>query len=89
MVDLIRPQGIATNFTHLFVTDATGRIQIWDIDGTFVKSFGGLGSTNGLFNQPRGIATNGTHLYISDQNNNRVQIFDNMGNYVSSVWRFR
>ena len=48
-----------------------------------VLSFGSGGSGNGEFNIPVGIVTNFTHLFIVDAVNSRIQIFDDMGNYVS------
>ena len=85
------PSGIATNSTHIFVADsANHRIQIFNVNGTYVSTiggtgpgFGGYGTANGEFEQPQGITTTATHIFVADTNNNRIQIFDINGTYVS------
>ena len=48
------------------------------------RGIGILGSGDGQFYHPRAIAVNSTgHIYVADSNNNRVQIFDENGNYIS------
>ncbi len=48
------------------------------------RNIGILGSGDGQFYHPRAIAVNSTgHIYVADSNNNRVQIFDENGNYIS------
>ncbi len=48
------------------------------------RGIGILGSGDGQFYYPRAIAVNSTgHIYVADSNNNRIQIFDLAGNYVS------
>ena len=85
------PRGIATNSTHIFVADsANHRIQIFNVNGTYVSTiggtgpgFGGYGTANGEFERPQGITTTATHIFVADTNNNRIQIFDINGTYVS------
>ena len=49
-----------------------------------VLSFGsGIGSADGEFSSPLEIIANGTHLFVVDTGNHRVQIFDNVGNFVA------
>ncbi|MHA2250644.1 MAG: NHL repeat-containing protein [Candidatus Kariarchaeaceae archaeon] len=76
-------QGIAANETHILVTESDGRIQIFDIEGSYISHFGSLndGSGDGEFHWPRGIAVDGTHIYVVDHGNSRVQIFDLSGQY--------
>ncbi len=46
--------------------------------------FGASGSSNGDFTNPQAIAINETgYVYVLDSGNDRVQIFDPMGNYIS------
>ena len=52
------------------------RVQIFDINGTYISQFGETGAADGQFNEPQRITTNGTHLFVVDTSNNRVQIFD-------------
>ena len=66
------PRDITANSTHLFVSDSLNhRVQIFDIDGNHVKTFGSSGDGNGKFNQPRGSAANSTHIFIVDLFNHR------------------
>ena len=48
------------------------------------RGIGILGSGDGQFNYPRAIAVNADgNIFVADSNNNRVQIFDKDGNYIS------
>ena len=86
------PTGITTSAAHIFVSDKFNhRIQIFDHSGNFVNQIGGngtgsggRGSGNGELTSPTYIVTNSTHLYIVDTGNNRIQIFDNNGTFVSN-----
>ena len=80
-----RPRAITTNNTHLYIADTeNNRIQIFDINGSYITKFGSFGGGDRNFKFPNGITTNGTHLYIADTDNHRVQIFDINGNFVKS-----
>jgi len=56
------------------------------VDGVcFLRVWGGFGTGGGDFINPIGIAAgNGNRLYVAETGNNRVQIFDADGNYVSA-----
>ena len=83
------PAGISINSTHIFIADrGNHRVQIWDNNGIAISEFGSgsdpRGSTaDGEFTSPSAIITNDTHLFVVDQDNHRVQIFDDSGNYVA------
>ena len=49
----------------------------------FAGSFGGFGSGNGQFHGAWGIAINDAldNLYIAETVNDRIQVFDSVGNY--------
>jgi DNA-binding beta-propeller fold protein YncE len=52
-------------------------------DGQFVKWWGGKGSGPGQFNVPHTIAIDGKGLlYVGDRSNNRVQVFDQSGQFI-------
>lgn len=85
-VTFMSPEGIAVDgYTkYVYVTDANNRVikfknklvdRIWD--GTHGA---------GKFSHPSGIALSpsGWDVYVIDTGNNRVQVFDNNGNYVNS-----
>ena len=50
-----------------------------------IGTFNRIGTGDGQFNYPRAIAVSNVtdHIYVADFNNNRVQIFDEDGNYIS------
>ena len=54
-----------------------------------VLSFGKEGSSVGMFNYPWGVAVNARdEIAVTDQENHRVQIFNNDGNYLTSFGRY-
>lgn len=76
--NLNKPKSISTfSNTIVYVADTdNNQIQVFKSDGTFVTTWGSLGSGNGQFNHPQGIAvdSNGS-VYVADTNNHRVQKF--------------
>jgi sugar lactone lactonase YvrE len=51
-------------------------------DGKLIKSWGKLGTGPGEFDQPHSLAFDSKGLlYIADRNNNRIQVFDQDGNF--------
>ncbi|XP_019633706.1 PREDICTED: tripartite motif-containing protein 2-like [Branchiostoma belcheri] len=46
-----------------------------------VLKFGQKGSQQGQFDTPIGVAVSGDRLYVADYENNRVQVFDLVGNF--------
>ena len=58
-------------------------------DGKFIKEWGKLGTGPGEFDQPHALAFDSKgRLFVGDRNNNRVQIFDQDGNYISELRQF-
>ncbi len=71
-----------TGITSSDILTSSGTIQ--NLITPFYGSFGSGGSGDGQFDAPEDIAINGTgHIFVVDSFNNRVQIFDNEGVYVS------
>ena len=70
---------------EIVVTDfGNRRIQVFSSDGTYLRSFGTKGDTQGEFNYPAGIALdNNGHIVVVDSNNHRVQIFNEQGEFLS------
>lgn len=84
---LLRPTGIAINKNEkrLYVTDTIAhRIDIFDLQGKALGSFGRQGGADGEFNYPTHIAVDAAgDLYVMDTLNFRVQIFDKTGKFLS------
>jgi len=64
------PLGIAVVSDQVFVTDAANhKVNVWNVNGTFIRSIGSQGSQNGQFYAPTGIAVmNSTTIIVGDIN---------------------
>ena len=62
---------------YIFVADSgNNRIQIFNPDGTFLRSFGRWGAGSGEFKGLEGIAVNANgNILVADRENHRVQMF--------------
>jgi len=73
-------------------SDAEGtpdRVLKFDRNGTFLKSWGRLGKGPGEFIQPHALAFDSKgRLFVGDRSNNRIQIFDQDGNYIGEWTQF-
>jgi len=71
----------------LWVVDQLNfRIQAFDRQGNFLRSFGQLGSTPGSFARPKGISVDSEgHVYVSDAAFNNLQVFDTEGRLLLTV----
>ena len=75
----------------IFVTDkGNNRVHKWgpgaplESPPTFLSAFGTAGSGAGQLNGPRGVASDGKgHVWIVDRANNRVEQFNESGEYLS------
>lgn len=77
--DVYRPVSVAVADRKLLVTDiAAHRIDVFDTDsGSWLTSFGGVGTGPGSFYFPMGVcALHNGRLAVSDMMNARVQLFD-------------
>lgn len=75
-----------TSAGFIYVTDA-GTDEIYKLDtlGNVLKSAGGYGWDEGLFDNPSDIFASPLSVYVCDKNNNRVERFDKDLNYVSQL----
>jgi DNA-binding beta-propeller fold protein YncE len=64
---------------------AKDNIKFTDLGNKFNYKWGTLGSGNGQFHQPGDVAVNSLngYVYVADSFNNRIQVFDSDGNYIS------
>ena len=68
---------VADNLNH--------RVQVFDSNGTFLRSFGHKGENAGEFKNPTGIAINkDRNILVSEYYNHRVQIFSWEGRHLGS-----
>lgn len=68
-----------------YVTNPEGTVDIYTLDGTYLKSFGSKGEGDGQFDDPRGIEVAGGYVYVADTFLKRVQQFTLDGVYVSQA----
>jgi DNA-binding beta-propeller fold protein YncE len=80
-----RPTDIAWDAAgNIFVSDAytNARIVKLDKSGRFIKAWGSKGSGQGQFDMPNSIAVDAQgSVYVADLGNQRIQVFDNEGNF--------
>ena len=78
------PWGVAVNERDEIAATDRGnhRVQIFDSDGTFLRSFGRKGDKEGELNEPCGIAFHDGNIVVSDRNNHRVQVFSAQGEFL-------
>jgi sugar lactone lactonase YvrE len=76
--EFAKPAGVAVDEDgNVYVSDTwNNRIQEFDADGTFIKTFGEAGDGPGFFARPKGISIDGDgHIWVADSMQNRVQVF--------------
>ena len=89
-----QPNDVVTDANgNIFVSEGHGagnnRILKFDSTGKLIKTWGRLGSGPGEFDQPHALAIDSRgRLLVGDRNNNRIQIFDLEGNYLSQMHQF-
>ena len=79
------PRDVAVTDEEIFVVDTGNeRIQVFSIDGTFKRVWGGYGSEPGQLIEPGGIAIgpNGM-IYVADAGNARISVFTPAGEPVA------
>ncbi|MFY9947044.1 MAG: SMP-30/gluconolactonase/LRE family protein [Candidatus Sulfotelmatobacter sp.] len=77
--DFARPGGLAIDGDgNLYVADTLNdRIEIFDGDGKFIRTFGKAGDGPGYFARPKGVAIDSDgHIWVADGMQDRVQVFN-------------
>ena len=73
---------------HSF-SQGANRVSKFASDGTFIMSWGGTGSGAREFNVPHTIALDSQgRVFVGDRGNNRIQIFDQDGNFLDVWYQF-
>jgi DNA-binding beta-propeller fold protein YncE len=73
---------------QIFVCDrGNNRIQVFNLNGEFIKDIGGFGWKNDQFDEPLDIWAKSTlNIYVADYNNQRVQRYDKDLNFIDSFF---
>jgi DNA-binding beta-propeller fold protein YncE len=87
---LIAPNGdIFVAEGHSSADGANARILKFRKDGTFIKAFGRKGTGPGEMDQPHALAMDSRgRLFVGDRTNDRIQIFDQDGNFITQWTQF-
>jgi DNA-binding beta-propeller fold protein YncE len=93
-----RPTGVAAAPNgDIFVSDGhapnkfgTGRVVKFSKEGHFMKAWGRKGSAPGEFDEPHDLFVGGSRgwVYVADRRNNRIQVFDQDGNFILAWKQF-
>jgi uncharacterized protein (TIGR03663 family) len=75
------PRSVVVTGTEIYVTDTGNeRIQVFGLDGSFLRAFGGFGTGPGQFIEPVGVATGADgNVYVADSGNARISVFTSEG----------
>jgi len=86
----IWPMSIALdNDTNVYVSDEwLNRINIYNKDGDFLRSWGTHGSGDGELDGPAGLVIRGNTVFVVDSRNHRVQKFTLGGGYLGQFGGF-
>jgi DNA-binding beta-propeller fold protein YncE len=88
------PQGIGVQDStkNIFVSNGRGidRVDVFDMQGNFLRSIGSTGSGAGQFDEPADLRFNPItgDLHVGDVFNSRINVFDAQGNYLRSYGSF-
>lgn len=77
-----RPTGVAVDQDgNVYVSDTfNDRIEVFDAEGKFIRTFGKAGDGPGYFARPKGIAIDSDgHVWVADAVQDRVQVFTPTG----------
>ena len=79
------PRAIAVTDSEIYVADTGNeRIQVFGLDGTFLRAFGGFGTEPGRLIEPVGVAVDRSgNVYVADSGNARISVFSADGTPVT------
>eukprot|EP00475_Leptophrys_vorax_P013825 TRINITY_DN2018_c0_g2_i1.p1 TRINITY_DN2018_c0_g2~~TRINITY_DN2018_c0_g2_i1.p1 ORF type:complete len:411 (+),score=89.97 TRINITY_DN2018_c0_g2_i1:178-1410(+) len=77
------PWGIAaTEDGEVYVVNyGTHSVHVYSQSGSFLRKFGSYGKEMGCLRNPWCVAVDGDEVYVTEQSNNRVSVFDRLGNF--------
>jgi sugar lactone lactonase YvrE len=76
--DFAKPTHVAVDQDgNLYVADTwNNRVEVFDADGNFIRTWGKAGDGPGYFARPKGIAIDSDgHIWVADSMQDRVQVF--------------
>jgi sugar lactone lactonase YvrE len=74
---------------HSNTAGTPARMLKFNSDGEFIMTFGEMGDGPGEFMQPHALAMDSKgRLFVGDRSNNRIQIFDQDGNFLDMWYQF-
>ena len=79
------PRGLTVYNNEVYVTDTGNeRVEVFGLDGSFKRAFGGTGSASGQLLEPVGITVGADgNVYVADSGNARISVFDTNGNAIT------
>src|SRR5664279_4321011 len=80
--DFAKPSGVAVDKEgNLYVADTLNdRIEVFDADGVYLRTWGKNGDGPGYFARPKGVTIDSDgHVWVADGMQDRVQVFTNEG----------
>jgi DNA-binding beta-propeller fold protein YncE len=82
---MLSPYDLAIHGDEIYVADsANSRVQVFDLNGTFLREWGGPGSGDGQLQDPMGIAVDEYgFVYVADSGNHRIQKFTSGGEFLA------
>jgi DNA-binding beta-propeller fold protein YncE len=86
--DFAKPTGVAVDKEgNLYVADTlNNRIEIFDADGQFIRTWGKNGDGPGYFARPKGVGIDSDgHVWVADGVQDRVQVFTPEGQLLISL----
>ncbi len=83
------PYGIAVDSNHdIYTVSSDNVVRKYTSSGTPILNWGTSGTGNGQFNSPIGVDVDSMdNVYVSDFDNNRIQKFDYLGNFIDKMGR--
>ncbi len=70
----------------LYIADAGNhRIQVFDTDGRYLRSWGEFGDGPAQFNEPWSVAVDDNYVYVADTWNHRLQKFTHDGQWIATI----
>lgn len=90
-IDEVNSEIIVSDFRKvykwMFGWSSGARIQVFDMDGNYVRSFGEFGVGEGKMFRPMGVDVDSERrVYVTDVYQNVVQVFDHIGTYLGTVY---